>query len=277
MHTPRVHFAITGRSLDESRAIQLTRELIVSTDRCWLCGRRFAEVNRADEDHIFNRWLQRWLDLWNESIILSNGTRFRFTKARIGTCRPCNEDLSRIEGRLSRAARKGFDAFAAQSAEDILLWLGKMHYGLLRLELRLPKDQAVPGSDAIRRPDFFEGPLKLQHLLLQAARAVVRADPLPGSILLFEIVDDSGAKRFEYFDHALPMFVAVKMGSIGVIATFQDWGWLRETWDQLSAPSAISSQPAVVPPFGSKLRPNEFFDVTTTALHLARSLTRILR
>jgi hypothetical protein len=261
-----VHFAIRGPSIEESLGVALTRELVIATDRCWLCG-AVLSTTKSSKDHIFNTWLLNWRGLHDEKITLSNGSLLPFRQARVGTCNDCNSvHLSRIEGRVAGAAKAGLRDFAALAPQDVLLWLAKMHFALLRLELRLKRDLKSRDSGTIVSDDFFRGPLRLEHLLLQAARGRVRADPSPGSVLLFEVEPGPG-HDFDYSDMIDPMFIALRMGSIGVVANLQDWGWLEETWAQLA-----QGPDPVVTPVGSRVSTEAFFDITTTAMVLARSL-----
>ncbi len=259
-------FAIHGASIEESLGVQLTRELVVATDRCWLCATPFPATEPSD-DHIFNRWLLNWRGLHDSKFTLFNRSLLPFRQARVGTCRDCNNvHLSRIERRVAEAAKAGMSEFAALSRRDILLWLMKIHFGLLRLELRLPGDVKSRDGGTILTEEFFQGPLRLEHLLLQEARGLVCTDPSPGSVLLFEVEPGPG-NDFEFHDMIDPPFMALRMGSIGIVASLQDWGWLEETWANLATPAA----PPLVPT-GSTVTTEAFFDITTTAMVLARSI-----
>jgi hypothetical protein len=155
----RVLFGMLGGSIADSPVVQLDESLIVASDRCWLCGVTFTTDNPRSDDHVVVDWLQRELGIRDERLTLQNRSQIPFRQAYINSCKSCNTNhLSKPENRVAKAYRGGLTSLQALAPEDLFVWLGKMHYGLLRLELRLRRDRRSASSDTILKPDFFVGP-----------------------------------------------------------------------------------------------------------------------
>jgi hypothetical protein len=240
----RILFGILGGSIADSPVVQLNESLVVASDRCWLCGVFFTSKNPSSNDHVVVSWLQSELGIRDERLTLQNRSHIPFRQARINSCKSCNTNhLSKLENRVAKAYRDGLTSFQALAPEDLFVWLGKMHYGLLRLELRLRLDRKSGSPDTILKPEFFVGSLRLEHLLLQSARGVLRFRQQPASVLFFELEPPKGFP-FGYTDDINPAYLALRVGTIGIVANLLDWGWLQELWPQvpLSRTSAPLSE-----------------------------------
>jgi len=193
----------------------------IKKDHCFLCGIKINKFNSSKE-HIFSKWLLKRFNLWNKQFVLLNGTSIPYQKLIIPCCRTCNGDLSKIENLINKSLSAGFNQFKKLPEKVIFLWLQKIYYEVLYAEGRLSFDQKNKDIGTIVDNEFIEGH-KACHLFLQAARNKVKFHkPYPWSIFIFELQKyDTKEFNFDYRDHP-SMVIAIRMGSIGIIACLQD-------------------------------------------------------
>jgi hypothetical protein len=206
------------------------RDQSFTEDRCFLCGTSLDSSNRTDE-HVFPQWLLRKFDLWRQELILLNGTGIPYSQLLIPCCAPCNNDhLSQVENRVKSAFEGGPSAVRALDRTDLFVWLAKIYYGLQFRDMFLRADRADPRAGAILTPEWLEQ-FRMHHMLMQAARGVVRWDPsqFPASIFIFECQVPSDPKRgFDYRDALQYPYLALRIGSTGIVASLQDWGSMAD-------------------------------------------------
>lgn len=203
-----------------------SRDQAFVNDRCFLCGTLLDDTNRTDE-HVFPQWLLRRCELWHQKLTLLNGTKIPYAQVKIPCCFTCNNiHLSPIEARVGQAFRSGPDAVRRLDSTDLFVWLSKIYYGLLILELFLAADRTDPAAGNIMVPEWVER-LKMHHMLMQVARGVVKWQPsdFPASIFVFECqVPSAAQKTFDYGDSLYFPFISIRVGNVGIVASLQDWG-----------------------------------------------------
>jgi hypothetical protein len=195
---------------------------------CFLCGRRLTRLNRSDE-HVFPRWLQHRYDLWNKQITLLNGSHFQYRSLTIPCCRSCNTRyLSPIEAAVERAVRNGPAAVRRLSNRTLLVWLGKIFYGVLLKEGLLRADIRNPASGRLVRRTALRS-FRMHHYFLQGARIPMRfLNAFPASIFVYRIQRYHDIERqFDFRDLPAALAVAIRMGSVGIVAALQDGGAQR--------------------------------------------------
>ena len=205
------------------------RDQSFTDDRCFLCGDDLNHVQRTDE-HVFPRWLLRRYGLWNERLGLLNRTTVRYRQLTIPCCHDCNTmHLSQIERSVQEAWDEGPDAVRGLDCNLLFLWMGKIYYGILFRELLLPLDRRRETTGPIVPADALAA-FQTHHTLLQRARGVVTwGEDCPASVFVFECQesDENLRLNFDYGDHFVRPFFAIRGGAIGLIATLQDWGALK--------------------------------------------------
>lgn len=208
-----------------------SRDQAFDNKRCFLCGTLLDDENSADE-HVFPQWLLRRCELWNQKLTLLNRTDIPYAQIKIPCCFTCNNiHLSPIENRVGQAFKSGPEAVRALDRTDLFVWLSKVYYGLLILELNLVADRADPGAGNIMIPEWVER-FKMHHMLMQVARGVVRWQPnsFPASIFVFECqVPNDVRQTFDYRDSLYFPFLSIRIGNVGIIASLQDWGSMEHT------------------------------------------------
>lgn len=217
-------------------------------DHCFLCATRLTSENRSDE-HVFPKWLLHRHGLWDQEMVLLNGTRIQYRYFTIPCCKQCNtEHLSALETKVRAAFEKGVDAVRALGETTVGGWLSKIHYGLLFRSRTLTWDRSSPEQGPIITSQWLEG-FRTQHLLLQALRgALTYAHPHgPFSVLIYTCQTGEPAGRcFDYVDSAEYPFTALRSNEVGLVGVLQDWGTMsacRNNIVPLRAAAALTLHP----------------------------------
>jgi len=192
---------------------------------CFLCANHYDAVDLTSE-HVFPKWLQNRFDLWNQRFILPNGTAIPYRFMTIPCCNDCNRyRLQPIEVTMSGAVTKGVDAVRKLERNTIFLWLGKIFYGTLYRELSLLLDRTQNDMVTIATPEMLQQ-YETHLIFLQEVREKVKlVDFIPGSIFTFVCQAPQDARlQWDFCDNIDTMFIAVRMGTVGIVAVLGDGG-----------------------------------------------------
>jgi hypothetical protein len=192
---------------------------------CFLCGKKLNNSNRSAE-HVIPAWVQDRFNLWDQELILLNGTTIPYRQLTIPCCVTCNTlHLSRIENSVRAAVDDGARALKAVDKTALLIWLSKIMYGLLYREHLLYFDRKSPLKGRLVRRTFLQR-IRTFYLFMQAARIQMDfVQFFPASIFVFDIqVPDDKRAQFDFTDHPLFLTIACRLGSVGIIAALQDGG-----------------------------------------------------
>lgn len=185
---------------------------------------------------MFPKWLQHRYNLWNQRLILLNGTSIQYRNLRIPCCAICNnEPLSRLEAKISAAVMSGYKACVEIDPLLWYLWAGKLFYGVLRKELTLPMSRATPSNGGIVSEAAFRFFSNL-HMFLQGIRgkhSFLREPPY--SVLICNVHDLGEQANYSFFDNSPYMTLAIRMGEVGVIVAFEDLALTTETYGRYVA------------------------------------------
>jgi hypothetical protein len=242
------------------------RDQALDHDRCFLCGIDLHTTTRTDE-HVFPNWLLREFKLHNERLNLPNGSSIAYHALRIPCCEECNGDwLGPIELAMSTAVREGPEQVEALEPITVALWMIKILYGLLFKDVALAADVRNPHGDTILDGDALKHFAEL-HRVLQVARRQVDlvADQVPASLMVFRTLEpDEMGLRFDYRDLIAPPFLAIRMGSVGIIACLLDWGAVGELQlEQVEMARQL------------ELHPTQFGEVAAICAHWLSRLNRV--
>lgn len=197
---------------------------------CFLCGGRLNKTNRTEE-HVIPRWVQRRFSLYNQQIILLNGTKIAYRSLTIPCCDECNKKhLKPIEDSVAEATLQGPKAVAVLDPLTLFVWLGKIFYGLLYKELFLRRDRTSGRRATIATRETLRA-YALHQLFLQAVRLPMKFIPaIPASIFIFEL-EAVGDKRlqWDFRDSLNHLTVSCRMGNVGILAALQDGGAQRDS------------------------------------------------
>ncbi|MDC7228382.1 MAG: hypothetical protein PQJ61_16585 [Spirochaetales bacterium] len=190
---------------------------------CFLCGTDLNDKNRTDE-HVFPRWLQTELDLWNQHITLLNGTTIFYRSLKIPCCSECNNKyLSTIENNIKKAFNGGYEEFIKIDENILFLWLVKIYYGILYKEMFVLMNRAKPDDGTII-PEKFIKDMKVLNLFLQEIRGKHRCVNFkPASIFILKLQhDDTDLMKWDFADRIATNFLSIRMRDIGIIAVLDD-------------------------------------------------------
>lgn len=194
-------------------------------ERCFLCGKSLLSGDYTQE-HIIPRWAQRRYDLWDQHMVLVNGTSIPYRNLTVPCCDECNKyRLKPIEDSISQTVDLGKKAVEQLGQMTIFLWLGKLLYGLLYKELTLLLNRADPSAGTIITPELIER-YRTHRFFLQQVRQVVECiDFCPGSIHVFSMQKmPQPILEWDFCDNIDTMFVGCRAGRTAFFASLGDGG-----------------------------------------------------
>jgi hypothetical protein len=113
------------------------------------------------------------------------------------------------------------------------LWAGKIFYGILRKEMSLFSDQSDRNKGTIATKEVLESFFNL-HLFLQGIRWKHNFPyEVPYTVLICNLHET--VYPFDFRDDFLQFSMAVRMGGVGVIVSFEDGGLINETFGRYVA------------------------------------------
>jgi len=199
------------------------REKKFTTSHCFLCDKKLSEENQTVE-HVIPKWLQNEFNLWNEKITLLNKTKLPYRQLTIPCCFDCNNRYLRpFEDKVLNAFSDGYEAFCNLDQNTLFLWLGKIYYGIMYKELFLSLNRENPESPTIISPEYIER-FYMHLLFLQGIRGKHEfKNFFPASIFIFKTQkSDNSEACWDLIDNQMSLFIAIRMGGIGVLSVLQD-------------------------------------------------------
>jgi len=145
----------------------------MTTPLCVFCGQ-----GADTQEHVVPKWLQRHFDLFDQRLLLSNGTTIPYRQAIVPACRRCNGDrLAPLEERIQANTA---------SVSDYFLWALKITAGLSHRDASLPLDRTDPSAGTVVPPDSFaETAALLQHAVLGLDSPSFKFSPDPFGSVIF--------------------------------------------------------------------------------------------
>lgn len=201
------------------------RERAFDPSCCFLCARHFDDVHLTEE-HVIPKWAQKRFDLWDQQITLLNRTPLPYRKLTVPCCEECNKyRLQPIETSVSAAVGNGPDALRRLGDNVQYIWLGKIFYGILYREVSLLLDRSSGDGITIVNPETLREYETLLFFLQQAREKVELVNFTPGSIYIFTCqVPEEPKYQWDFCDNADTLFIAIRMGSVGIIGILGDGG-----------------------------------------------------
>lgn len=201
------------------------RERAFDPSCCFLCANHFDDVHLTWE-HVIPRWVQKRYNLWDQRLVLLNSTEIPYRLLTVPCCEDCNKHkLQPIESSMSSAVSKGSDAVGSLNPNTVFLWLGKIFYGILYREISLLLNRGSNDKITIATPELLRE-YEVHLFFLQQAREKVKlVDFTPGSIYTFKCQKLQDQKmQWDFCDNIETMFIAIRMGTVGIIAVLGDGG-----------------------------------------------------
>jgi hypothetical protein len=219
---------LTMDTEDDDSIEQLLEEIedfSSAKERCFLCGKSLLSGDYTQE-HIVPRWAQRRYDLWDQRIVLLNGTSIPYRNLTVPCCDECNKyRLKPIEDSISQTVDLGKRAVEQLGQMTIFLWLGKLLYGFLYKELTLLLNRADPTVGTIITPQLIEHYRTHRFFLQQVRQMVECVDFCPGSIHVFSMQKmPRPVLEWDFCDNIDTMFVGCRVGRTAFFASLGDGG-----------------------------------------------------
>lgn len=192
---------------------------------CFLCGRHLEAYGQTDE-HVVPQWAQRRYGLWDQQIVLLNGTSLPYRQLTVPCCEECNRyRLKPVEDSMSQTVDLGRGSVVALPREVIFLWLGKIFYGILYRELMLLLKRDDPSSGRIITQDFIHR-YRMHRFFLQQARGLVDLQDFhPGSIFIFDAQPLPDKRmHWDLTDNVDSVFIMVRVGKVALMGALADGG-----------------------------------------------------
>lgn len=205
-------------------------EVAADLDTCFVCGRNATTV-----EHVIPGWLQRRFNLWNQHLVLPNGSAIPYRQLRVPACRQCNVE---VFGELEKKVENG-----QATDSDIWKWANKIHYGLAHKDRFLAWDrcnQSLKIGDVASRHDLLE---RSRHFL-HCVAGDFRTEPDPfGSVFSF-LFQTPQPFRFAHFDESSS--ICVSIGDVGYVVFVEDGQVLKCSMPVqallASSPPAVSAE-----------------------------------
>ncbi|WP_275817435.1 hypothetical protein [Neptuniibacter sp. CAU 1671] len=200
-------------------------------------------------EHVFPKWLQNRYELWDQKVGLLNLSFLAYRQLTIPCCKACNnQHLSQLEGEVIAAVRGGFEKAVQLPSKTWYLWAGKIFYGLLRKELSLLLERSNPNRGTIATPEILESFSNL-HLFMQGLRGRHKfIGDVPYSVLVCNLHEFGSL--YDFRDNLFAFTLAIRMGEIGLIVSFEDGGLIRNSYEKY-----------VDEVGGRKLHPIQFYEL----------------
>jgi len=220
-------------------SLQRFRDKVCSGEVCFLCA---DENSEPTKEHVIPDWILRKYSLYNHSITLTNGTRFKYRDYVVPCCWKCNQLLCKnFETPISSAYENGFDGLKGYlvggEVTRVFCWLAlifiKMHYkdNFLRMER---DKRAICGSIA-NDLGYDWGEMHHTYSLARSFYCDASVDLKSlGSLGIFRIKSGSeDREQFDVGDITYSNTFGLRIGEIGLIACFGDGGAVLYKLNQL--------------------------------------------
>jgi hypothetical protein len=217
--------------MDESSLEKFSDRLInrkFDDETCFLCAGSLAKLG-ASAEHVIPKWAQNRFDLWNQKLVLLNGTGIFYKYLTVPCCEECNKyRLQPIETLVADAVFKGPDDVRSLGNRILFLWLGKIFYGILYKELFLSSNRRDNDAPPIMSPDIMKVYEDHLFFLQEALGKIETVDFCPGSIFVFRTQKPkSNRLQWDFTDNIDTLFIALRMGDVGIIGVLNDGGILN--------------------------------------------------
>lgn len=148
----------------------------------------FSGEATENEEHVIPAWMQRRFNLWQQKIIIPNGTSLQYRFVKVGAAERHNAKFGEIENRISRGI---------YDPQEVYLWALKIHIGFLFRDATLKADRSKPDSDTVWKIDDFESEIVAFQTLFKVWSDGGSISPNPfGSVFILDALTPEPAFDF---------------------------------------------------------------------------------
>ena len=198
----------------------------------------FSGAAADSAEHVIPKWLQRRFSLWNQSVILPNGTTSPYRQVKVPVKTEHNSAFSVIEASIAQ------DNFSPEAA---YLWALKLHIGFIYRDARLKLSRTVQESPTILKVGDFTAEISLFRQLYALWRDGGRTQPAPiGSVFILDSLLEP--TDFDFFHCLVTGTVGINLGRKFVVVFLWDQGDARgsnllEQWETHHRKSVLRAPP----------------------------------
>ena len=200
----------------------------------------FSGLEPDNTEHLIPKWLQRRFNLWDESLVLPNGSTSPYRQVTVPVKTECNAMFGNIENVL---------ASGQYPKQEVFLWALKIHIGLIYRDSRLKLDRSSPTSPAILDVQNFAEEVWLFRQLYDVWSKSGSITPNPfGSVFILDSLLDP--TEFDFFNCMITGTIGVNLGDKFVVVFLWDQGDaynsnIMRQWETHHVP-LVNSAPANV-------------------------------
>lgn len=165
-------------------------------------------------EHVVPKWLQSKYNLWNQLVVLPNGTTLPYRQVTVPVLTAHNSAFAEVENHLSEGRFSSMEAY---------LWALKLHIGFIYRDSNLRFYRNRPSSPTILQPGDFIQEIFLFRSLYSAWRARGKITPDPfGSVHVLDSYFDE--TDFDFFHCLVTSTVGVTIPGKFILAFLWDQG-----------------------------------------------------
>jgi hypothetical protein len=180
--------------MDLSNQLAITNNL---TNKCCICREDIVEGEETVE-HIYPKWFLKKTNLWNESIVLPNGTRIKYRQLTVKCCKNCNnEAMSENEKNIMNAFEEGHKSILELDENLLVWWLLKIYYLKILKETTMLNDRTKQDKGMIINSSDIKYFDAIYSYLIFLLQGLTFKDSIPFEVYIYQIKEDVS---FDYAD-----------------------------------------------------------------------------
>ncbi|MBU3073868.1 hypothetical protein [Clostridium estertheticum] len=197
-------------------------------NRCIMCREELSDESRTEE-HIYPKWLQNRFNLWNQKIILPNGSATYYRQFTVPCCKQCNgETMSEWEKKIQYAVEKGYNEFIKLDEEIVVWWLLKIYYSKIVKESLFKENIKDPKSRKMITDEFLAKYNGIYFYMCELLKGVKFNDPKPYELYLFQ---SNGTNDFDYIDDISRQVLYMQLNDILIVCVFDSFKFFNMQYE----------------------------------------------
>ncbi|MCB2406705.1 hypothetical protein [Hymenobacter lucidus] len=220
---------------------------------CFLCGTPTPQA--SDSVLVFDQWLLSRYQLAGLQIKLLDQSVLAYKDLRMPCCPTCKHNhVEPLEHTVAAAVQAGPTALRTLDEKTLFLWLGKMFYGVMLLELLNELDPLAKPLYPLAENTQLLRKLQCFFEVFQALRIPIEyEDFTPASIFILETAAPEDTMPFEYDDDLSTMTFSIKLDETVLVSCLIDNGLLRQAMGRVYRDAQRPLHPIQVAEFKARV------------------------
>jgi hypothetical protein len=221
-------------------------------DHCFLCGTPTAAGQSV---LVFAPWLLQRYQVAGQQLQLLDQSVQAFQDLRIPCCPTCRTRyVEPLEAQVAEATAAGGEGLRELDDKTMFLWLGKMFYGILILELLNELNPLIKPQYPLSENGQMLRRLQAFFQTFQALRVPIEFEDFqPASIFRLQTKANEETAAFEYDDDLTTMTFSIRLDDAVLIASFIDNGLLRQAMSRVYRDAQRPLHPVQVAEFKARV------------------------